>query len=334
MARRPQLYAINLAFFLLLGALCSLVVVSAAALSITNVKQRSPLRDSSSGACSYSVAAAIGQESTVRGGAQSDTVASSDDDRLLQDFLSTCQEDEAPSESFSPSSFLDRFHIHGWRWHTLSLARESGRLLQLANRSELSQADSLQEAADYVVGFNLKGLHKIEADLFFPWMREKLSAIPDALVSEAFKGVMDELESDRRIVAELGESIKKSVVIACDASKEESLRIEAIKTVAESAASLQGCAKRMIHLEDTWLVPGIAKIVPESEQKSFNNRVLRNLGILDSRLHLVAMYEAVEESKDSKEKALFEQAIPSLPQMMIPRWKRKLYEPKTSVLNV
>merc|ERR1711976_98399 len=141
---------------------------------------------------------------------------------------------------------------------------------------------------------------------------------------------MDELESDRRTVAELGKSITISLAIACDASQEESLRIDALQAVAEFSASLKDCVSRMIYLEDTWLVPGIAKIVPESEQKAFNNRVLRNLGVLDSRLHLVAMYEAVEETKDSKEKALFEKEIPSLPQMMIPRWKRKLYEPKTS----
>ena len=66
--------------------------------------------------------------------------------------------------------------------------------------------------------------------------------------------------------------------------------------------------------ENTLLVPAVAQIVPEAEQKSFNNRVLRNLGLLDSRLHLVGMHEAVWESNNSKEKELFEQAIPSIPQ--------------------
>jgi len=89
----------------------------------------------------------------------------------------------------------------------------------------------------------------------------------------------------------------------------------------------------MMEKENTLLVPAIAQIVTESEQKSFNNKVLRSLGILDSRLHLVGMHEAVLESKNPKEQELFRHAIPSIPQMMIPRWKRKLFEPKTRVFE-
>ena len=89
----------------------------------------------------------------------------------------------------------------------------------------------------------------------------------------------------------------------------------------------------MKEIEDKLLVPAIAKVVPASEQHSFNNRVLRNLGVWDSRLYLVAMYEAVEESGNKIEMALFEKAIPSIPQMMIPRWRRKLYEPRAGVLD-
>lgn len=125
----------------------------------------------------------------------------------------------------------------------------------------------------------------------------------------------------------------KSATIAADSSSNHGKRFEAIQDVMEKSASMQSCAKNMMEAEDTLLVPAIAKVVPESEQHSFNNRVLRNLGILDSRLHLVAMYEAIEESGNTEEKALFEQAIPSIPQMMIPRWKRKLYEPKAGVLD-
>ena len=89
----------------------------------------------------------------------------------------------------------------------------------------------------------------------------------------------------------------------------------------------------MMERENNLLVPAIAQIVPESEQKKFNNKVLKNLGLLDSRLHLVGMHEAVWESNIEKEKELFQKAIPSIPQMMIPRWKRNLYQPRTHVLD-
>jgi hypothetical protein len=102
---------------------------------------------------------------------------------------------------------LDDFHVHGWRWHTMSLVREAGRFHKLAVRSKSDSALALQEASDYVIGFNLKGLHKIEATLFFPWMREKLTSIEKSELSSAFATVMDELELDRQKMAELGDSI-------------------------------------------------------------------------------------------------------------------------------
>jgi hypothetical protein len=125
----------------------------------------------------------------------------------------------------------------------------------------------------------------------------------------------------------------KSASIATDPSADATVRAQAIERVVEQSASVQNRANTMMKIEDTLLVPAIAKLVPASEQHSFNNRVLRNLGLLDSRLYLVAMHEAVEESGNKVEKALFEKAIPSIPQMMIPRWRRKLYEPKAGVLD-
>jgi C4-dicarboxylate-specific signal transduction histidine kinase len=105
---------------------------------------------------------------------------------------------------------LQRFHIHGWRWHTMSLVREAERLSNMAQRFQTKPVEErhpLQQAADYVIGFNLKGLHKIEADLFFPWMKEKLTAVKEQELSQAFATVMDKLEKDRKTVAKLGDSI-------------------------------------------------------------------------------------------------------------------------------
>lgn len=119
----------------------------------------------------------------------------------------------------------------------------------------------------------------------------------------------------------------------CNESLDPSTRTNAIQGIASDSASLEQYARSMMERENNLLVPAIAQIVPESEQKKFNNKVLKNLGLLDSRLHLVGMYEAVWESNIEKEKELFQKAIPSLPQMMIPRWKRNLYQPRTHVLD-
>lgn len=231
------------------------------------------------------------------------------------------------------NSRLENFHIQGWRWHTRSLVREAGRLHQLASRTNVITATELKQASEYVLGFNLKGLHKIEADLFFPWMRAKLtSEAPRQELRAAFASVMDQLESDRRMVAQLGDAISKNIILACDVNKPESLRSGAIEDVAYQSSQLEGYARNMMEIENTYLVPAIAELVPEGEQMALNNKVLMNLGLLDSRLHLVGMHEAVWATNDSTEKELFRRSIPSIPQMMIPRWKRKLYDPKTYML--
>jgi len=231
----------------------------------------------------------------------------------------------------SKTSLLKNFYIQGWRWHTKSLFRDAGRLHKLATKTDLVGVETLRDASDFVVGFNLIGLHKIEASLFFPWMREKLTSQKD--LQGAFSAAMDDLESDRRTVASLGEQISNSVRVACNPQLPEDRRTSAITKVANQSLELQAVTQKMMALEDQLLVPAIGAIVPPKEQKSFNNRVLLKLGILDSRLHLVGMYEAVWEDGDSNEKELFEEAIPALSRKMIPRWKQKLYEPKTNMLE-
>mmetsp|Transcript_25838 Transcript_25838/g.39649 ORF Transcript_25838/g.39649 Transcript_25838/m.39649 type:complete len:302 (+) Transcript_25838:117-1022(+) len=256
---------------------------------------------------------------------------------LLEEAPITCEGDtpEGLIRNFVSQSktSLEQFHIHGWRWHTLSLVRESGRLRNLASKSTTQDGESLKEAADYVIGFNLRGLHAIETDLFFPWMKQSLVSVPDRDLSSAFETVMNQLDENRKIVAHLGDSITRSVSLVCDATKSTQIRSDAIKHVVEDATALEGCARSMMELEDSLLVPSVARVVPESEQKAFNDKVVKKLGLFESRLHLVGMHEAVQESQNPQEKALFERDIPYIPQMMIPRWKRKLYEPRTSVFE-
>ena len=81
------------------------------------------------------------------------------------------------------------------------------------------------------------------------------------------------------------------------------------------------------------LVPAVALIVPERDQRAVSNRVIRKLGVLDSRRHLVGMYDAVLEEGSASERELFESEMPSLARAMIPRWRRKIYEPAAGMLD-
>lgn len=275
---------------------------------------------------------AVLEKSTSLSGSETETSVSSSPvlpyEKQILNFLSI------RSRQFS-SSLLEQFHIQGWRWHTKSLARDAGRLQNLALKTDPNNAVTLKDACDFVIGFNMMGLHRVEASLFFPWMKEKLTnAIPNNTeLCTAFSSAMDALENDRLAVASLGDDISKQAMLACDTKAIESHRAEAIAEVAKHSAELSNLVHRMMSIEDTLLVPAIGAIVPPKEQKSFNSKVLRRLGLLDSRLHLVGMYEAVWEGDDSTEKELFEGIIPGFTRKLIPRWKRKLYQPKTYMME-
>lgn len=275
------------------------------------------------------------------------------------------------------------FYIQGWRWHTMSLVREANRLNRLAQKlattaaTTISESDlsALKKATDYVVDFNMKGLHKIEKDLFFPWVRNtvfgssssKKNDFDISVPTKALTVLMDRLENDRKNIESLGRSLVRLVYrrsllncflfglfieriltsilstlpnpkneaakVASDPSIDEKIRTDSFSRIASESEAIADCAKSMLMLEDSLLVPVIARVVPAPEQKSFNDKVIRKLGILDSRLHLVGMHEAVQELDNDRERQLFQTTIPKIPQMMIPRWKRLLYEPRVGVLD-
>jgi hypothetical protein len=62
-----------------------------------------------------------------------------------------------------------------------------------------------------------------------------------------------------------------------------------------------------------------------------HRQVIANLGLLDSRIHLVGMADAVME--DSSELENFKRQIPRIAQMLIPRWREKLYLPRARCLE-
>lgn len=101
--------------------------------------------------------------------------------------------------------------------------------------------------------------------------------------------------------------------------------------VATKSAQLAEQAQSMLDTEQAVLIPLVALQVPAKEQHALNNAILRKLGLWDSRLHLVNMYQTIKD--DPKEYAQFQKTIPSVAQRMIPRWKRLLYDPAMSMLD-
>jgi hypothetical protein len=101
--------------------------------------------------------------------------------------------------------------------------------------------------------------------------------------------------------------------------------------IAINAATVANSTQDMLRREESIIIPTIAHILSEQEQKSINNLVIRKLGIFDSRLHLVGMYEAIH--KHVNEIQVFQKVIPLIPQKLISRWKRTMYEPRAGALD-
>ena len=99
----------------------------------------------------------------------------------------------------------------------------------------------------------------------------------------------------------------------------------------QTAVALRDTAAQMLETEETLLIPLVAQTVDVSTQSRLNQRVLSTLGLWDSRLHLVAMHQAIQHNATEME--LFQQEIPYLARSMIPRWKRTLYDPRVAALE-
>ena len=238
------------------------------------------------------------------------------------------------------------FHVHGWRWHSLSFIRDAKRLERLALQllklgDDLCEEEGamLDKAAEHVIAFNLAGLTNVENDVWFPWLRERLcgdkstETIADEYrrqLGTIIDAVIDEREHIDRLAYAVRDQAKMASVSAIDSSK----RREAIANVAEMSASLATRFQAMFEMSaERILVPAVALIVSEKDQRAVSNKVIRKLGVLDSRRHLVGMYDAVLDEGSTKERELFESEMPSLAQAMIPRWRRKLYEPTAGMLD-
>ena len=108
-------------------------------------------------------------------------------------------------------------------------------------------------------------------------------------------------------------------------------RARAVAEIAMGAATIASSAKLMLQHEEEIIVPAVVRLSSETEQKSMNNKVIRKLGVLDARLHLVGMHEAIVDNNE--ELKLFHSTIPTLPQQLIPRWRKLMYVPRAGVLD-
>mmetsp|Transcript_2396 Transcript_2396/g.5043 ORF Transcript_2396/g.5043 Transcript_2396/m.5043 type:complete len:315 (+) Transcript_2396:1-945(+) len=248
------------------------------------------------------------------------------------------------------------FLINGWRWHHLSVLRDLRRFIERVQHLDPEATDSVSLARvsyDYVWGFSWRALYGIETRLYIPWLRRQL---PQSYSSELdiFQHQIEDMwQQGLRIGDELRETNLQMKVMSTSAgvlqrlsrgsivdhshflwsasSRESAERRARLARVVRLSQQLERHAQRVYADSEHYLVPCVAAHATAAEQEAFNQAVVKSLGIWSARIHLVGMAEVI--AGNSAEERRFRQQVPAAARMMIPRWRRQLYLPKTECLR-
>lgn len=251
---------------------------------------------------------------------------------------------------------LQPFHIQGWRWHCMSLIRDAKRLERLSGylatltenaAGEKAGFDALYQATGYVINFNMAGLFRIQSNMFVSFLRKHLCEETSlarvsqggsnnsnlVVEADAFRNVIETMENYRIRSEDVGkELVRLAASQSCQSSQ---CKQKLLDDVVQSSRQLVDLLTSMRSLQEEFIVPAISSVVLSKVQKAFNNKVLLNLGLLESRVHLVGMHDAVWELEDNDdvERIKFEREIPYVARVMIERWRDSLYRPKAGALD-
>lgn len=226
-----------------------------------------------------------------------------------------------------------KFHLYGWRWHTMSLIQETERLCKLAQcfqkKESLSAVDdnqiaNLKKSVDYVLDFNLKGMTRVENEVMIPFLRQQFGGHNNG-VQQSLDTIIDHLEIEQQKLSKLGLQLS-SQISGIDAVDDETMN-DIIRKLNEIIVR----AKSMLEHKNNIVIPAVTKLVPERRQKSTISKIMSSLGVLDSRLHLVGFHEAIKNNK--KELRLWNENIPLVARKVIPMWKQTQYDPRTFALQ-
>lgn len=120
----------------------------------------------------------------------SESVCSADDEANASSFLLQREQQRESKAGFGT------YHLHGWRWHSMSVLRELRLLQTLLQAGEAEPQQPLptracvSDLAQHIIGFNMKGLHRVESNLFFPWLKVRFDRILDETGRTAFQRIL------------------------------------------------------------------------------------------------------------------------------------------------
>lgn len=218
------------------------------------------------------------------------------------------------------------FLINGWHWHNMVVDLHLRRFVRALEREPSTPTSDLCFAWNYLWHFSAVSLWRIETQLLWPWLRANIPPSFQPALRRLW-ALADGAYAQGRRVSSLVQALDGRAGVP-RASQQRALHSECLALQAKLRAK---------HAHEVGLVvPLVAAFVPKVEQERFNQQVLRRLGLLSSRLHLVGMADVVATVPATRGKGFldgdqldtFRKRIPSVARRMIPRWRRLLYEPR------
>ena len=211
---------------------------------------------------------------------------------------------------------------------------------------QMKQIAKVVTCFEFVCGFNWKALIRVETKIFFPWLRELLPKNVEYLLSDygteheyiekQFALLHDRCEAYKTRLAKNGSvsnsnnNSKGGDDAEGKATRQAVMFLEHLAflyQVDEMLVDMQQSALRSQALQPGVFVPVVAAYVETRTQEVFNKKVVSNLGLLDSQIHLVSMCDAIQY--DSVESKLYKLQIPKIARSVLPLWRKRLYWPRT-----
>lgn len=240
------------------------------------------------------------------------------------------------------------FIINGWRWHTAAVLRDLERF-KLVVHAEMKQegeagalvidastptaagagagadsskrkrvAERIWGSYSFVFDFSWKALVKIESEIFFPWLQKLL---PPSAVN-----LMTDIFQQHSVINALSGKVQQQCSSLVNANLDAQAQLASFKRIDDLVGQLQACALRIQSVQESIFVPYISAFVSRKEQESFNRQVISRLGLVDSQVHLVSMWDAIRGQP--KEIQMYEAQIPRLLRAVLPVWRKRLYLPR------
>ncbi|GJQ09533.1 hypothetical protein GpartN1_g1324.t1 [Galdieria partita] len=213
-------------------------------------------------------------------------------------------------------------HVWDWNWKTFVTVEEKLFFPWLRSHRVKSAYENilqdLERERNRLIQFsNTQGKLRSFKNSFFSFWRKKLATVLGPLTSPWNNWSL--LKGQKR-------SRTLSVIDQCRQLKAELERqYQQQQKVHRFVTQLrEKCDKYFVH-ERTLLLPKISVLIPPTQQKKFNNRVLRFLGYSNCRLQLVVLDETLKQS-NREEWLRFRSQVPRAIQLFIPYWKRCYYK--------